>query len=147
MNEIAVYIPNPDADGHRLALIDPGTALVGSPATAWFQRRDESCDVDGRGLILDYHAADRAVNIKTFCDRVMVAAERHRDHAPTHKRLLLADPEAVMHVGTYHFEFREVAVEASGLALIRLARWVGACGEDPTTLDSKALHAELRRSR
>jgi hypothetical protein len=91
-----VYVPKLAA----LPMIQPGAGIIGSPRA----------DHPGK-LLIDYednHA--EAINIQTYADRVLYAADRHLTGYPTTKRLLV-DTVDLLPVGT--FDTRSGVIEVN----------------------------------
>ena len=81
-----VYVPKLAA----LLAIRPGAGIIGSPQPDHPDR-----------LLIDYEDNQaEAINIRTYADRVMHAADRHLTGYPTSKRMLV-DAEDLLPVGTF----------------------------------------------
>lgn len=140
--EIAVYLPDPDPtirfDSAATAVIDRGSGIVGTPISEWIPD-----DYPGDLLVIDFEANRyRAVNIVTYADRVYHAYDRHATHYPTVSRLTVP-PQTVTRVGTFYPVHGRVEV-ADGLALSRLADWIGCPLGYGGKHASNQLAAELR---
>jgi hypothetical protein len=84
--QLNVYVPKLAA----LPAIQPGTGIIGSPRL----------DHPGR-LLIDYEDNQaEAINIRTYADRVMHAADRHLTGYPTSKRMLV-DAGDLLPVGIF----------------------------------------------
>jgi hypothetical protein len=91
-----VYVPKLAA----LPAIQSGAGIIGSP-------RADHPDK----LLIDYEDnRAEAINIRTYADRVLHAADRHLTGSPTSKRLLV-DADDLLRVGT--FDTRSGVVEVS----------------------------------
>jgi hypothetical protein len=93
-----VYVPKLAA----LPVIEPGAGIIGSPRA----------DHPGK-LLIDYEDNRAgAINIRTYADRVLHAADRHLTGYPTSKRLLV-DADDLLRVGTFDTCSRVVEVNDS----------------------------------
>jgi hypothetical protein len=98
---LPVYVPKLAA----LAMIQPGAGIVGG------QRLGHP----GK-LLIDYEDNRAgAENIRSYADRLAQAADRHLTGYPTSSRLL-ADPDDLLHVGTFDTQTGMVEV-SNGEAL------------------------------
>lgn len=140
-----VYVP---AEGSALG-IDPGSAIVGSPSSEWF---DYESDRDDEMLVIDYEGRRyNQANMVTFADKCVHAAGRHKDHYPTVARLTVP-ADRVIRVATFHEQIERVEIdgqgdEPEGNCLVKLARWIGLVEERDGLADfinSDQLHRELR---
>jgi hypothetical protein len=124
---LAVYVPDPDAPAEAartVAHIDRGSGIVGTPVQP----------DDPESPVLLHYEGNRFnyANVHTFADRVMIAAGRHRENAPT-IATCLARPDALIQVGWYHQDEGRVEIAAdddpagvpAGRRLYRLADWIG----------------------
>lgn len=133
MKRIDVYVPNPDDFGTHTDHIDPRSGIVGRRMVL----------VDDESPVILYYESNRygAVNIVTFADRCMLAADRMTQDYPT-VATTLVPCDAVVRVGSYLPEHRRVEVY-DGLSLMRLARWVEDGLTDPDFVPSKGFSAQL----
>lgn len=157
---IPVYVP---IDAALAAVIDRGSAIVGSPTPGWMAGRadrirrfdpanplhnlespPEAADhADESTLVVDYEGGRfGAQNIVTFADRCVHAHGRHVAHYPTVARSLV-QLEAVFCVGVFYPEIERVEV-GGGQEAFKLADWLGLVREDRMVIDSDGLHRELR---
>lgn len=133
---VAVYVP---AEDSHLG-IDPASGIVG--------RLVPDAHGAGEDRALIYYEGNRFgySNVVTFADRCNIAHGRYVESAPT---IAQAFPQAgeVYEVGTFYRQHGRVEV-SDGLALTRLARWLGLYdGEDllpQGAIDTDALARELR---
>lgn len=115
---VDVYVPHEGTDLYKL--IDPGSGVVGHRVVP----------EDPESPILLYFEGNRFnyANVHTFADRCMIAEGRLRTEAPTIARTL-ARPDDVRRIGVYFPEHRRVEIR-DGLALTRLAKWLGLAATD-----------------
>lgn len=125
MTALTVYVPKPGSFPY--VAIDRGSGIVGAPVT-----------MEAGGVIL-YFEGNRYgyANVKTFADRVAVAAGRLQENYPTLARLVV-NPKDVIPVATFNGQSVEIdAGEPGDLAfpekLIALAEWCGWSDEMDTT--------------
>lgn len=108
-----LYVPRA---GFPLAC-DPKSAIVGSPARQWLEAREAK--IDGRSerqiapdsnLVIDFEGNRyNSQNMRTFADRAVHAAGRHREHYPTVARCVVPR-KRLMHVATFDLEAEQVTM-------------------------------------
>lgn len=140
---LAVYVPHPDAPAEAartVAQIDRGSGIVG--------KRVVEADPE-ESPILVYFEGNRfgSQSMKRYADRVLHAAGRMTENAPTIAKTL-ARPDALLQVGWWYPQERRVECVGSadspepGRALYQLAAWLDLPLEDPAS--AARLTPELR---
>ena len=123
---VSVYIPKHPP---LAAVIDRGSAVIGTPASDWFPESDRSGEDFGR-IVIDYEGAKYGqANMVTFADRATHAADRHSTHYPTVARSFVPADD-VTEVGTFDGE-RVTPYNDGAAALLRA--WIGS--DDPKELE------------
>lgn len=145
---LAVYVPNPDAPpdaARQVESIAPGSGIVG--------RIVQEQDPDESPVLIYYEGnIYGAGNMVTFADRVYFAAGRMTTNAPT-VALRLVRPDALAQVGWFYPQHQRVELvsdppeRSGGLAVVRLARWLGLYDEARHKIDADALAPELFETR
>jgi len=122
---LTLYVPQ--AGSYLEDHIKAGAAMLGSPAKEWLEAKygewvitaDPLEDTANSKLMIDFEGnIYGAENMRTYADRVEHAAGRHRDHAPTIARLVVAREDLIA-VGSYDGERIETQNSEA------LASWLG----------------------
>lgn len=122
-NVMQIYVPAAFNEGGQLESIRPLSAIVGHVIG-----ENEEVLIDYEGRFYDQS------NMVTFHDRLIIAAGRHKDRAPTVARMMV-DSSMLTKVGEYNYATQEIKIDNATL----LAAWLG-------VTDGAPLAAQLRRS-
>lgn len=124
-NAMQIYVPTAFALGEAgpLDSILPHSAIVGHVVG-----QNEEVLIDFEGRHYDHS------NMVTFHDRLIIAAGRHKDRAPTVARMMI-DSSTLVRVGEYDYSKQEIKIDKP----VILAAWLG-------IPNGPALDAQLRRS-
>lgn len=102
---LSLYVPNIDSGVNHL--IDPRSGIVGVPTV--------------EGHVLIYYEGNRFgyANVRTWADRVLVAAGRCIERYPTVARRVVAS-ESLLHVGSIDYDSKRIFIDNSEA----LAHWL-----------------------